>query len=92
MLEQYLLIIVVFFVIKARIQLSKQMMNQKAPQKQLLQISATICNFEWLKNQEVAGDVNDFQWTGESLNSKMNMRAMCVCGCGSSLQEHMFVW
>lgn len=46
MLEQYLLIIVVFFVIKARIQLSKQMMNQKAPQKQLLQISATICNFE----------------------------------------------
>lgn len=49
MLEQYLLIIVIFFVIKARIQLSKQKMNQKAPQKQLLQISATICNFEWLK-------------------------------------------
>lgn len=35
-------------------QLAKEQMNQKAPQKPLLQISATICNFEWLKNQEVA--------------------------------------
>lgn len=53
MLKQYLLIIVSFFVVKARIQLAKQQINRKAQQKRLLHISATICNFEWLKNQEV---------------------------------------
>lgn len=55
MLEQYLLIIVSFCDVKAKIQLAKEQMNHEAPQKR-----STFWNSEWLKNQVVGEDFHYF--------------------------------